>query len=204
MQFVNTTSDAPNLDDDARRYIRSSAMQYYRRKQREDHHTRQTMESGSQTPGRDRGDIFETPGRLIDGSSTDVQSMETQQPDFLTEMLTSTRIPSPRKALVSDGDYVIYQSAWWHQHGRPSRQQFQPYGWQQKCKDDWNVGFWQAAQSDRTLLEVFKCFATAKETAVRGLLDNHMYHHHKGKAIALVSKDINSNTTHPFEINPSH
>jgi hypothetical protein len=150
-------------------------MQYYRRKQREGCGAKQKIQDH------------------IDTSRSSTDKASTWVPGTVTETPTLARIPSPKATLVRDDDRVIYQASSWHRYVRPSHQQSRVDGWQQKCKDDWNVSFWQAAQRDNSLLKVFICFAVAKESALTGALKSHAYYHHKGKAMTLVSHDINSN-----------
>jgi hypothetical protein len=57
----------------------------------------------------------------------------------------------------------------------------------------WNAGFWEHARQDETLLEVFMAYAAAKEAAVKRLPDAPAYYRHKGKALTLLSEDVDGN-----------
>lgn len=98
----------------------------------------------------------------------------------------------PTPALICDKDRTVYHAAWWHQYAGPQLPSQGPLPWQHKNKLDWNLEFWQAARLDQTLLEVFICLAAVKRATIEDSSDVRPYYHHKGKAIALVSEDVNS------------
>jgi hypothetical protein len=102
--------------------------------------------------------------------------------------------PKPTPALVRDRDQLVFRAAWWHCYTDPrlSEPITDVPGWQQDCKRTWNAGFWQLARLDETLLEVFMGFAAAKEAVIKCLPDAPAYYRHKGKALTLLAKDIES------------
>jgi len=109
-------------------------------------------------------------------------------------LLEQLACPTPTPTLVRDQDQMVYRAAWWHCYTDPSLST--PFAdvpdWQQDCKRTWNAAFWQMAKLDETLLEVFMGFAAAKEAAVRCLTDAPAYYRHKGRALTLLAKNINS------------
>lgn len=101
-------------------------------------------------------------------------------------------LPHPAPALVCDKDRIVYRAAWWHRFAKPQTSDQGAALWKHRNKQEWNLEFWHAARMDETLLEVFICLATTKEAIVRNVQDTRAYYRHKGKAIALVSQDVNS------------
>jgi hypothetical protein len=102
--------------------------------------------------------------------------------------------PEPTPALVCARDQLVFRAAWWHCYTDPrlSEPSTDVPDWQQDCKRMWNAGFWQLARLDETLLEVFMGFAAAKEAVIKCLPDAPAYYRHKGKALTLLAKDIDS------------
>ena len=117
--------------------------------------------------------------------------------NFSAENGLPLALPSaPVAALTFEKDRIVYQAAWWHCY-RPDVTR--KGDWIGSCRHAWNVGFWEFAKTDDTLREIFLSFAAAKEAAVRLScgsdpdtikLHSRAYLNHKGKAIQLVSKDI--------------
>lgn len=102
--------------------------------------------------------------------------------------------PEPTPALVCHKDQLVYRAAWWHSYTLPHflEEKFKDVpDWQLECKRVWRIGFWEAARLDETLLELFLSLAAAKEAAVKRLKDAPAYYRHKGKALEMLSEDIN-------------
>lgn len=101
--------------------------------------------------------------------------------------------PQPTPALVCHEDQLVYRAAWWHAYVHPDFTTTPPHvpTWQHECRRKWNVGFWDLARVDETLLEVFMTFAAAKEAAVKRLSDAPAFYRHRGKALTLLAEDIN-------------
>ena len=106
---------------------------------------------------------------------------------------------NPQAAIILDRDQLIYQAAWWHH--------YQAYGvkqgnWISSCRHACNTNFWQLAQSDETVREIFLSFAAAKEAAVRlcstasqdsAAPHARTYLKHRISAMQLVNKDLTGN-----------
>jgi hypothetical protein len=105
--------------------------------------------------------------------------------------------PPPKPGLIDEEHRAIYQAAWWHRYALPGSPPSDRLDWQQKCKNQWNEQLWELAKVDKTMLEVFMCFAAAKQNAVRHSYDTRGYYRHKGRAIALVYQDVNRNLPCP-------
>jgi hypothetical protein len=110
------------------------------------------------------------------------------------DMLERLAYPKPTPALVLDRDQLVYRAAWWHYHTDPglSTPLANVTDWPQGWKRTWKAAFWKMAKLDETLLEVFMGFAAAKEAGVRCLPNAPAYYRHKGRALTLLAKDINS------------
>ena len=110
------------------------------------------------------------------------------------DLLERLACPKPTPALIRDQDQLVYRAAWWHCYTDPGLST--PFAdvpdWQQDCKRTWNAAFWQMSKQDEALLEVFMGFAAAKEAAIKCLPDAPAYYRHKGRALTLLAKDINS------------
>ena len=100
--------------------------------------------------------------------------------------------PQPTPALVCHEDQLVYRAAWWHTYVHPDFMEVPSHvpTWQIDCKQRWNAGFWEYARLDETLLEVFMTYAAAKEAAVKHLPDAPAYYRHRGKALNLLSEDV--------------
>lgn len=100
--------------------------------------------------------------------------------------------PQPRPALVCHEDQLVYRAAWWHTYVHPDFATIPSHvpTWQHDCKQIWNAGFWEFARVDETLLEVFMAFAAAKEATVKRLSDAPAFYRHRGKALTLLSEDV--------------
>ena len=100
--------------------------------------------------------------------------------------------PQPRPALVCHEDPLVYRAAWWHTYVHPDFATVPSHvpTWQNDCKQRWKTGFWGFARMDETLLEVFMAYAAAKEAAVKRLSDAPAFYRHRGKALTLLSEDV--------------
>jgi hypothetical protein len=100
--------------------------------------------------------------------------------------------PQPQPALICHEDQLVYRAAWWHTYVHPDYATIPSHvpNWQNDCRQRWNAGFWELARLDETLLEVFMTYAAAKEAAVKRLHDAPAYYRHRGKAITLISEDV--------------
>lgn len=109
-------------------------------------------------------------------------------------LLSRLICPEPAPALVCHKDQLVYRAAWWHSYTLPQLLEgtFNDVpDWQLECKRVWRVGFWEVARLDETLLELFLSLAAAKEAAVKRLKDAPAYYRHKGKALEMLSEDVN-------------
>lgn len=90
-----------------------------------------------------------------------------------------TIITRPRSALIRYDEQVIYQAAWYHRLLPDPRESRYHASWWNQCKLEWNQSFWELAQSDETLREVFLSFAAAKKAAMQGAKSSQGYYLHK-------------------------
>lgn len=99
--------------------------------------------------------------------------------------------PPPVPGLINDEHRSIHNAIWWHRYNAPDPQDPDEMDWLQKCKHEANRLLWDIARVDKTFLEIFMCLSAAKEIVVRESTDTRAYYRHKGRAIALVSQDVN-------------
>lgn len=131
--------------------------------------------------------------RQVNTAAEESSESESTSSSIISETennLNNELMLQPRKALIRQKDQVVYQAAWYHSLLPDSRQTSYWTGWRNQCKMDWNRSFWQMAQHDDTLLEMFLSFAAAKESAVKGAKTSRGYYLHKGRALTLIRRDI--------------
>jgi len=109
-------------------------------------------------------------------------------------LLEPLACPQPTPALVCHEDQLVYRAARWHAYVHPdfTTAPSDLPTWQKDCKLRWNSAFWEFARLDETLLEVFMAYAAAKEAAVKCLNTAPAYYRHRGKALTLLSEDVDS------------
>lgn len=139
----------------------------------------------------ERIDVFAssslTADRISESRSAPSNSYSTVEPRNRNIHSIVTR---PRNALVKKDDQIIYQAAWYHRLLPDSQQSHYYTSWWNQCKLEWNRSFWELAQNDETLLEVFLSFAAAKKAAIKGAKSSQGYYLHKGKALTLVRRAV--------------
>lgn len=108
---------------------------------------------------------FETATRTLDSGFTSSALRTASEP---WERENHSLIAPPRNALIRKDEQVVYQAAWYHRLLPDVQESRYNASWWNQCKLEWNRSFWELAQSDQTLLEVFLSFAAAKESAVQG------------------------------------
>ena len=96
--------------------------------------------------------------------------------------------PPPAPGLISDKDRSTYNAIWWHRYAAPASSD--GLNWQEKCRADASQIIWHVAKIDKTIFELFMCFAAAKEILVKGLSDTRAYYRYKGRAIVSLSQDV--------------
>jgi hypothetical protein len=69
--------------------------------------------------------------------------------------------------------------------------------WTQKYRVHASGLLEELAKDDSTFLEIFMSFSAAKEIALTGSRDLRPYFRHKGRAISLVSRDVNRELCKP-------
>lgn len=160
-----------------------------------DYHNKKIQRTQTTRPRRSK----QATSQPNDGQGDSAVAVHEQTPKALTRSKVtraSSRVayfPPPAPGLINEEHRAIYQAAWWHRYALPGHPPQDQLDWQQKCKNQWNEQLWEIAKVDKTMLEVFMCFAAAKENAVRHSHDTRAYYHHKGKAITLVYQDVNRN-----------
>jgi hypothetical protein len=105
--------------------------------------------------------------------------------------------PPPTPGLTIHEHRRIYKAIWWHR--------FSPLGLPKQDEMDWTQRYrfhasellWELARDHKTFLEIFMCFITAKETALTGSRDLRPYFRHKGRAMSMVSRDVNRELYEP-------
>jgi hypothetical protein len=99
--------------------------------------------------------------------------------------------PSPASGLIGDDHRNIYNAIWWHRYAPLDLPERDKMDWSQKYRFESNELLWNLATEDKTFFEIFMCFSAAKEIAVKGSKDLRPYFRYKGRAIAMVSQDVN-------------
>lgn len=99
--------------------------------------------------------------------------------------------PPPTPGLTNDEHRSIYKAIWWHRFSPVDRPQQEAMDWTQKYRVHASGLLEELAKDDRTFLEIFMCFSAAKEIALTGSRDLRPYFRHKGRAISMVSRDVN-------------
>jgi hypothetical protein len=69
----------------------------------------------------------------------------------------------------------------------------------QKYRVEASELLWNLATEDKTFFEIFMCFSAAKDIAVKGPRDLRPYFRYKGKAIAMVTQDVNRESHTPLK-----
>jgi hypothetical protein len=99
--------------------------------------------------------------------------------------------PPPAPGLINDEHRSIYNAIWWHRYTPLGLPEQDKMDWIQKCRFEASELLWHLAKEDKTFFEIFMCFSAAKEIAVKGSRDLRAYFRHKGRAISMVSQDVN-------------
>jgi hypothetical protein len=99
--------------------------------------------------------------------------------------------PPPTPGLTNDEHRSIYKAIWWHRFSPLELPKQDEMDWTQKYRVHASELLWELARSDKTFLEIFMCFSTAKETALTGSRDLRPYFRHKGRAMSMISRDVN-------------
>lgn len=105
--------------------------------------------------------------------------------------------PSPAPALIDDEHRSIYNAIWWHQYAAVDLPKRDKMDWSQRYRAEASELLWNLATEDKTFFEIFMCFSAAKEIAVKGSRDLRPYFRYKGKAMAMVSQDVNRKSHYP-------
>jgi hypothetical protein len=105
--------------------------------------------------------------------------------------LVVAEIPSPAPGLINDEHRGIYNAIWWHRYAPLDLPEPDETHWSQKYRTVASELLWKLATEDKTFFEIFMTFAAAKEIAVKGSRNLRPYFRYKGRAIAMVSQDVN-------------
>jgi hypothetical protein len=105
--------------------------------------------------------------------------------------------PPPAPGLINDEQRSVYSAVWWHRYHAPGLRDQERLDWQEKCRMYASEILWNVAKSDKTFFEIFMCLSAAKEIVVKESGDTHAYYRHKGKAISLLSQDVNRKSVQP-------
>jgi len=97
----------------------------------------------------------------------------------------------PTPGLTNDEHRSIYKALWWHRFSSFDPPEPEAMDWTQKYRVHASELLWELAKDDKTFLEIFRCFSAAKEIALTGSRDLRPYFRHKGRAISMVSRDVN-------------
>jgi hypothetical protein len=108
-------------------------------------------------------------------------------------------IPSPAPGLIGDDHRNIYNAIWWHRYAPLALPKPDEMDWAQKWRVEANELLWNLATEDKTFFEIFMCFAAAKEIAIKGSTDLRAYFRYKGRAITMVSQDVNRKSHYPSQ-----
>jgi hypothetical protein len=127
-----------------------------------------------------------TRGNQTTVSSRDASSSKLKQTHFVL-----AKIPSPAPGLISDEYRGIYNAIWWHRYAPLDLPEPDETHWSQKYRTVASELLWKLATEDKTFFEIFMTFSAAKEIAVKGSRDLRAYFRYKGRAIAMVSQDVN-------------
>jgi hypothetical protein len=99
--------------------------------------------------------------------------------------------PPPTPGLTNDEHRSIYKAIWWHRFSPFDPPEREAMDWTQKYRVHASGLLEELAKDDSTFLEIFMSFSAAKEIALTGSRDLRPYFRHKGRAISLVSRDLN-------------
>jgi hypothetical protein len=99
--------------------------------------------------------------------------------------------PPPTPGLTNDEHRSIYKAIWWHRFSPFDPPEREAMDWTQKYRVHASGLLEELAKDDSTLLEIFMSFSAAKEIVLTGSRDLRPYFRHKGRAISLVSRDLN-------------
>ena len=103
----------------------------------------------------------------------------------------------PTPGLTNDEHGSIYKAIWWHRFSSFDPPEPEAMDWTQKYRVHASELLWELAKDDKTFLEIFMCFSAAKEIALTGSRDLRPYFRHKGRAISMVSRDVNRESQKP-------
>jgi len=157
-----------------------------------DYHTKKAKQGqGTQVAANTRQhstrikDGISTAGRLA-VKTRNVSSLEPKQ-----TRPQVTYLPPPAPGLINEEHRSIYNAIWWHRYTPLSLPERDKMDWRQKYRFEASELLWTLAREDKTFFEIFMCFSAAKEIASKGSRDFRAYLRHKGRAIAMVSRDVN-------------
>jgi hypothetical protein len=106
-------------------------------------------------------------------------------------------LPPPAPPLIGDEHRDIYNAIWWHRYAPPDLPEPDETHWSQKYRVVASELLWNLATEDKTFFEIFMTITAAKEITVKGSRDLRAYFRHKGRAIAMVSQDVNRKSLSP-------
>ena len=150
----------------------------------------------SQTVGKSTADK-ETKDRDTRAEELAVNPLEAFSSDFERSHLPLAYYSPPTPGLANDEHRSIYKALWWHQFSPFDPPEQEAMDWTQKYRIHASGLLEELAKDDATFLEIFMCFSAAKEIALTGSRDLRPYSRHKGRAISLVSRDVNRESRKP-------
>jgi hypothetical protein len=106
---------------------------------------------------------------------------------------------APTPGLTNDEHRSIYKAIWWHRFSPLELPKQDEMDWTQKYRVHASELLWELARSDKTFLEIFMCYGAAKEIALTGSGDLRLYFRHQGRAISMVSRDVDRESCEPGE-----
>jgi hypothetical protein len=133
----------------------------------------------------------ETKDRDTKAEEVAVNQLEAFSSDPKRKPLPLAYYSPPTPGLTNDEHRSIYKALWWHRFSLVDPPEQEAMDWTQKYRVHASELLWELAKDDRTFLEIFMCFSAAKEVALTGSRDLRPYFRHKGKAISMVSRDVN-------------
>lgn len=150
-----------------------------------------------QIAGKSKPDIETKDG------DTEAEELPVNPPEALSSDLERKPLPlayySPplTPGLTNDEHRSIHKAIWWHRFSPFDPPEREAMDWTQKYRVHASGLLEELAKDDSTFLEIFMSFSAAKEIALTGSRDLRPYFRHKGRAISLVSRDVNRESCKP-------
>jgi hypothetical protein len=181
-------------DDDSTHELRSTIKQHVM----VNYHTQKTKQAETPQVSKSNRAKVQTKGGTIRAERIPVSSRPVSSSIHKQAHLHVANLPSPAPGLINDEDRSIYNAIWWHRYAPLNLPERGKMDWSQKYRLYASELLWNLATEDKTFFEIFMCFSAAKEIAVKGSRDLRAYFRYKGRAIAMVSQDVNRKPHYPI------